>query len=151
MQSYFNYILYCSLSHSCGYFFTYHLSSAIVLAFVLFIISWFVLFSVDFPIFSSTCFFHLDLLMLSTFFILTPTSCEIYRTFEIIVFLWLPFVCSANIFLTTLLWSKFMMLWQSTIVLYCILWLAGPEPVSIIKAIYDVDIGKLNITFNALP
>ena len=35
--------------------------------------------------------------------------------------------------------------------LYCILWLAGHVPVSIIKPMYDVDIGTLNILFNALP
>ena len=57
-----------SLSHPCKYFFLPHLSSTILLACCLFIISFFVLYSVGFSIFFSTSFFHLDLLMLSTFF-----------------------------------------------------------------------------------
>ena len=56
------------------YFFLTHLCSIFVLAFVLFVISNFLLSSVDFLIFPLTCFFYLDLLMFSTFFSFTPIS-----------------------------------------------------------------------------
>ena len=45
--------------------------------------------SIDFPVFPFTCFFHLDLLMFSIFFIFSPIYCVICLNFEIMVFLWL--------------------------------------------------------------
>ena len=60
--------------HIPVYFFFSQISSTIVLALVLIIISCFVLSSIDFLVLSFTCFFHLDLLMFSTFFIFSPIS-----------------------------------------------------------------------------
>ena len=95
------------LSHSCKYFFLFHLSSTIALGFALFVISYFVLSSMDFPIFPFTCFFHLGLLLFSAFFIFSTIFCAICCTFEVMVFLWLLFACFANIFLTTLLYGHY--------------------------------------------
>ena len=106
MQSYLITSFIVSLSHSCNYFFLSNLSSAIVLAFVLFIICCLVLSFIDFPIFFFQLLFPFGLLMFSTFCIFS-ISCAICLSFDIMVFLWLLFVCSANIFLATLLWSLF--------------------------------------------
>ena len=106
MQSYLITSFIVSLSHSCNYFFLSNLSSAIVLAFVLFIICCLVLSFIDFPIFFFQLLFPFGLLMFSTFCIFT-ISCAICLSFDMMVFLWLLFVCSANIFLATLLWSLF--------------------------------------------
>ena len=83
------------LSHSCQYFFLFHLSSTIALSFALFVIPCFVLSSMDFPIFPVTCFFHLGLLLFSAFFIFSP----IFVLFVVLSRLW----CSCGCFLLVLL------------------------------------------------
>ena len=87
MQSYFNHILYASLSHSCKYFFFSHLSS-LLLSYLSFCALFFLL--LTFLFFISPDF--------STFFSFTPISCAFCCNLKFMVFLWLLFVCSANIF-----------------------------------------------------
>ena len=81
LQSYFNYILYCVTITLLQVFLPLSLILYYCPLVIAFVISCFVISSIDYSTsyFFFTCFFHLDLLMISTFFIFSSFSCAIRK------------------------------------------------------------------------
>ena len=141
--------IYIYLYHYCipvsRYFFLSHflLSSAIVcvLAFLYFLFP--VLFFLLILLGFFTYFFHLDLLILSILFLFSLLFLVLgiccVGTSEIMVSLWLLFVCSANTFLATLLVTIHIMLKHHCLILYFLLADCVLDS-TIIKLLYDNDI-----------
>ena len=125
-----------SLSHYCKYFFFSHLWSAIILAFVLFIISCFVLSCIlTFLFFLSPTYsiricsrfphFLFSLLFVGLYVILLRSWCSCgFSLFVLLIFFLLFFYGHY-----TSCYGKASLLY-CTVILYCILWLAGYVTVS---------------------